>query len=86
MNKETNNLWNTFRQTGLLWWVNRSLHLFGWTLMLEIENDESKKIINAYPIRTKFRGFSEQNEEKGFITLSKYIMQNATELEKEANE
>jgi hypothetical protein len=29
--------WAAFRESGLLWWVNRSLHLFGWSIVFEME-------------------------------------------------
>ena len=28
--------WQAFQDAGLIWWVNRGLHLFGWALVLEV--------------------------------------------------
>jgi hypothetical protein len=55
--------WKEFRDSKLLWWVNRSLHLFGWAIILEFENDE---VVRAYPAKCKFRGFDEKTEQDGF--------------------
>lgn len=76
--------WETFRNSGLLWWTNTLLHTFGWALV--IEYDDNEKIINAYPSRTKFRGFSDKNNSDGYIKISQYMKDNAEELLKEANE
>jgi hypothetical protein len=68
--------WKTFQATGLLWWINRSLHLFGWTIALDVDLDERGRIVrvtNAYPERTKERGFSRESEERGFARLEAYL-------------
>jgi hypothetical protein len=70
--------WEEFRKSGLLWWVNRSLHLFGWSIVLEINEGDS--VSKAYPARVKFRGFAEKNEEEGFINLTKHIAKEMPEL------
>lgn len=74
--------WATFRTTGLLWWVNRTLHLFGWAIVYEF--DDKGKIKNVYPARCKFRGFVRELEEKNFIKLSRYLTKNAEKLLSEA--
>ena len=63
--------WTEFRSTGLLWWTNRMLHLFGWTIVLEI--DENGAVCGAYPARCKFRGFSAEKEDTGFQRLTAYM-------------
>ena len=68
----------------MLWWVNRSLHLLGWAIVVGI-NDKGK-IENVYPARVKFRGFSSEVEENGFKALSNLIKKDADALAKEANE
>ncbi len=73
--------WEQFQQIGLLWWVNRVLHLFGWAIVLEYDDG---KVIDVYPARCKFRGFSEEVESDGFIRLSGYLSMNGGELEAEA--
>lgn len=31
--------WREFQRAGLLWWVNRGLHLFGWALVFVVDHD-----------------------------------------------
>lgn len=71
--------WEEFRSTGLLWWINQTLHLFGWAIVVEVEAD-GQTISKAYPARVKFRGFDRRSTEQGFITLSDYMQKNAAEL------
>lgn len=78
------NTWRNFHETGLLWWVNRTLHLFGWAIVLVQEKDGS--ILDAYPARVSWRGFSEKDEEDGFRKVSGYLRANAEMLEKEVEE
>lgn len=70
--------WSEFRNSGLLWWVNRTLHLFGWALVVELEED---KITRVYPARCKFRGFSEEIETEGFARLTQYLKENIDTLD-----
>lgn len=70
--------WEEFRASGLLWFVNRILHVFGWSIAVEIDQDDPTQTVrNAYPIRTKFRGFDEASETQGFNRLGKYAFDNA---------
>jgi len=44
--------WETFQATGLLWWINRILHTFGWAIVLEVAtlaNQENGVVTKAYP-------------------------------------
>jgi predicted butyrate kinase (DUF1464 family) len=74
--------WKEFREQGFLWWINMILHTFGWAIVVNIENGE---IIDCYPGRVKFRGFSEQNNSDGYIKISNYLKENADMLALEAN-
>ncbi len=73
--------WEEFRNSGLLWWINQQLHIFGWSIIVVMEDD---KILEAYPARVKFRGFDDNNNTQGYIKVSKYMKENAEELLKEA--
>jgi hypothetical protein len=53
-----------------VWWINRILHAFGWALVLEQDGDS---IVDVYPARCRFRGFSEEIEDTGFKRLSRYL-------------
>lgn len=75
--------WKEFRESGFFWFINTTLHAFGWALVMEIDNDEIKRV---YPARVKFRGFDEDTNTHGYQNISKYMKENAEELEREANE
>jgi len=66
--------WKEFQETGLIWFANRILHLFGW--VIEYEEDENGVITRAYPARTKFRGFTSDMEDEGFKKVSAYLKHN----------
>jgi len=75
--------WQEFRNTGLLWFINTTLHLFGWALVVEIDGDEVK---NCYPARIKFRGFGEKDTDEGYKKLTGYVADNINDLVKEVEE
>lgn len=75
--------WKEFKDAGLLWAANCILHLFGWAIVLEVENSEVKR---AYPARVKCRGFDEKSNTEGYIKVSEYLQKNIGELLKEAHE
>ena len=63
--------WEEFQETGMLWWVNRILHLFGWCIVVEM--DEKGKVGKAYPARCNYRGFPRDAEESGFARLTEHL-------------
>lgn len=63
--------WQEFRDAGLLWWVNRGLHLFGWAIVVAVETDGS--ISDVYPARVTFRGFTDDAEARGFKRLTSHM-------------
>ena len=75
--------WKEFQDSKLLWWINRSLHLFGWAIVLNCEDNGD--ITEVYPARVNFRGFDEKTEEEGFIKLTEHLKTNIDELVKETN-
>lgn len=78
MNEST---WEEFTSAGLFWWINRSLHLFGWALVKEIADygTPEERIVRVYPARCRFRGFSEADETDGFVKLSEHLRENAAQ-------
>lgn len=72
--------WEEFRNLKLLWFINQTLHLFGWAIVVNIENE---KVVDCYPARVKFRGFSEKDNTEGYIKLTEYLKNNIDELDKE---
>ena len=77
----TKKSWDEFRDNGLLWFINTILHMFGWAIVVEIDNGE---VINVYPARVTFRGFSEESATNGYQKVSKWMAENAAELLDEA--
>lgn len=67
-----------FRNSGMLWFVNSIIHVFGWAIVIEYDN--KKQAIRMYPARTKFRGFDEKSNTEGYIKISKYMKENAEDL------
>ncbi|HBJ1650918.1 TPA: hypothetical protein LA460_000137 [Clostridium botulinum] len=76
--------WKEFRENGLLFVTNQFLHIFGYSLVYEF--DDNNNVTNVYPARVKFRGFGNKQIEDGYKNISKYMLNNAEELEKESRE
>lgn len=79
----TRKSWEEFRQNGLLWFTNLILHMFGWSIVVKQDNDI---IVDVYPARVKYRGFSEEINTEGYKKVSKYLQENINELVKESEE
>jgi hypothetical protein len=77
--------WEEFRAAGLLWWANRILHLFGWAIVVLVE-DATGKVIDAYPARVRFRDFDRASEEEGFAALTNHLAESAGQLKQEVAE
>jgi len=75
--------WKEFQDAGMVWWINRIIHLMGWAIVLEF--DEDGKYVSAYPVRCKFRGFAEESETKGFKKLTKFLSKNVSDLLKDCD-
>lgn len=78
--------WSEFRETGLFLMVNQLLHIFGWALVFQVSSEDGEDIIRVFPARVKFRGFDPTNVVKAHRKLAKYMVDNAQELKKEADE
>lgn len=63
--------WEEFQKAGLLWWTNRILHLFGWSIVLEVEADGT--VSKVFPAETAWRGFGREGEEAGFAALTRHL-------------
>ena len=85
--KEEENLelrtWSEFKEQGFLWFVNSILHIFGWTIAVEEKISDPEQIVaNVY--RTKFRGFPEETNTRGYALIAEYMKNNADVLYDEA--
>lgn len=76
-----NAAWQELRASGLLWWINRSLHLFGWAIVVEL--DDNNQVERVYPTRCAYRGFTADAEERGFRKVTAYLNANAADLLRE---
>lgn len=74
--------WDEFRESGLLWLANRALHVFGWAIVVVV--DEDNKPVEAYPARVKFRGFDPESEDEGFRKIAQYMRDKGDKLLVEA--
>lgn len=70
--------WKEFQECKLLWWINRSLHLFGWAIVIVQEEDGT--ISDCHPARVQYRGFSEDAEDEGFTVLTQHLAADAETL------
>jgi len=71
--------WNSFYNSGLLLIINQILHIFGWAIVFSFD-DETKEIIEVYPARCKFRGFTEDVTSKSYKAVTHYMNENIKEL------
>ncbi len=81
----TEKTWEDFRKTGLLLLVNQFLHIFGWSIVVEVL-DKNLGIIRVYPARVKFRGFDIKSTSEAYEKISVYMSENSKDLLKEAKE
>ena len=79
----TKKSWDEFWDTGLLWFINMILHMFGWAIVLEVDDGT---VVDAYPARVTFRGFGAESIENGYRKVSKWMVENAAELLEEAEQ
>ena len=63
-----------FQASGMLWFVNSILHNFGMALSYDPETDVIE------PVITRFRGFDEASNDKGYRALTEYMRDNAENL------
>lgn len=73
--------WNQFRETGLFLFVNQFLHIFGWAIVIDLGEDDEVK--DVYPARVTCRGFSEESTDRAYKRISKFMLENAQELNDE---
>jgi len=79
--------WEEFRKAGLLWFVNRMLHVFGWSIVVEVDvEDTDGPVSKCYPARVRFRGFDPDSESEGFIKLTDHMKEEMDRLVEEVRE
>lgn len=75
----TKHTWQEFQTSGMLWLINRSLHLFGWAIVF-LTDEQTGEILEVYPARVSFRGFTPELDGAGFQAVTKYMADTAVEL------
>lgn len=79
--KETT--WKEFQSTGLLLFINTFLHIFGWCIVIE-RDDEG--VDRAYPARTSWRGFPEDSMTRAYQKLTKKMQEDLPQLLEDTKE
>jgi len=74
-----------FIDTGLLWFVNRMLHVFGFALSYE-EDLDTGEVTDLYICRTIFRGYGYSVEDAGYLKVADYLLEAASGLHEEIQE
>lgn len=62
--------WDEFYDSGMLWVVNHTLHIFGWSIVLQCDEG---KAMDAWPSRTKYEGFTEEVEKAGYTRVKDWL-------------
>jgi len=80
-----NNLteWVEFQRIGLLWFVNRIIHIFGYAIIFNYDKDNI--LVSVYPKKVSYRGFKEYSEQQGFEKVMTYMKENIDEIVKPLN-
>ena len=76
--------WNEFRNSKLLWFVNRTLHLFGWAIVYYYDGDGT--LLTVYPEQVPFRGFQPERDTAGYVGLTQYMALNSERLLQEVTD
>ena len=74
--------WQEFRNAGMMWWINRILHIMGWSIVVSVD-EETGDITECFPARVKYRGFDNNSEMKGHQKVTQYIADNIDDLKNE---
>lgn len=76
--------WLEFRGSGFLWMINSILHMFGYAIVYNF--DDNGTLTHVVPKRVIFRGFNEERNSIGYKQVSQYMVDNAEQLLKEASD
>jgi hypothetical protein len=76
--------WEELRDSGLLWALNNFLHMFGWAIV--IEEDDDGDVVVAYPARVKYLAFDYKTQVAAQRKLRRYMTEQGYSLFKEAQD
>lgn len=71
--------WDEFRATGLLTFVNTFLHIFGWCIVVVMDDNDT--VVSVYPARTEYRGFPEKSMSRAYKKLTAAMSGDIKELQ-----
>lgn len=71
--------WEEFQNSGLLWLVNTFLHVFGWALLVKVDDDGN--FCGCAPCRTDYRGFTTEVNDEGYLKITDWLKENIDALE-----
>jgi hypothetical protein len=80
----TRKTWGEFRKAGLLLIINQFLHIFGWAIVVEVD-DNTGEVTECYPARVKFRGFDQKIASEAYKRVTNHLKENIDELVEEAS-
>lgn len=66
--------WDEFRETGMLFHVNQMLHPLGLAIAINI--GDNGEINGTTPLRVKYRGFTEKDQDEQHIKIANYLAKN----------
>lgn len=69
--------WKDFQKTGLFLVVNQTLHLFGWSIIIETDEEG---ILDVYPARVDYMGFENEAVQKAYKKVRNYMRANIESL------
>lgn len=75
--------WKEFQSTGLLLFINTFLHIFGWCIVIERDDEGADR---AYPACTSWRGFSEDSMARAYRNLTKKMQEDLPQLLEDTKE
>lgn len=76
--------WNDFRETGLFRFVNAFLHIFGYVIVMEVEDDGTVK--SVFPAKTIWRGFSADAMSESYQKVAELMAKDHEEILKFAKD
>lgn len=71
--------WDEFKSSGLLWFVNSIIQVFGWSIVYD-RDINTKEIVNVFPAKVRFRGFGEKENSDGYKNITNHLKENISKL------
>lgn len=82
-NKEVKRInWSDFRAGGFLFHINQILHPYGLAIVINVD-ETNNEIVDVYPARCKFRGFSSEVNTQEYKKINEYLKNNIDEIIKD---